>query len=106
MAKDDIKILGFWGSPYTHRVQISLNIKSIRYEFIEESMDMKSELLLKFNPVHKKVPVLIHGHKAISESLVIVQYIDDFWNNGPNILPSDPYDRATARFWAAYISDV
>jgi len=105
MASGEVKILGAWASPYVLRPQIALNIKSVEYQLLEEKFGAKSELLLKSNPVHKKMPVFIHGDKPICESLVIVQYIDEFWSSGPSILPSDPYDRATARFWAAYIDD-
>ncbi|KAL8518842.1 hypothetical protein ACS0TY_009984 [Phlomoides rotata] len=108
MAGSGVKVLGSWSSPYSNRVQITLNLKSIDYEFIEENfyMSNKSERLVEANPVHKKIPVLIHDEKAISESLVILQYIDEAWtSNGPTILPSDPYDRAIARFWASYIDD-
>lgn len=100
-----VKLLGFWASPFVNRVQIALNLKSISYEYIEQNLRSKSQLLLESNPVHKKVPVLIHGDKNISESVVIVQYIDEAWNDGPSILPSHPYDRANARFWAAYVTD-
>ena len=103
---DELKLLGLWDSPYVNRVQIVLNLKGIPYEYVEEDLLNKSELLLTSNPVHKKVPVLIHNGKPIPESQVIVQYIDEvFAATGPSVLPADPYERATARFWAAYVDD-
>ncbi|KAI3467420.1 hypothetical protein Pfo_024083 [Paulownia fortunei] len=105
MAASNVKLLGAWASPYVNRVQLALQLKSIEYEFIEENPYDKSELLLTSNPVHKKIPVLIHYDKPICESLVIVQYINDAWANGPSILPSHPHDRAVAQFWASFIND-
>ncbi|CAK9172224.1 unnamed protein product [Ilex paraguariensis] len=105
MSTSDVKLLGGWPSPFVMRARIALNIKSVDYEFLQEKVGEKSELLLKSNPVYKKIPVLIHADKPICESLIIVQYIDEVWTSGPSILPSDPYDRAIARFWAAYIDD-
>ena len=105
MAKNDVKLLGAWPSPFVMRARIALNIKSVDYELLEEKLGSKSQLLLQSNPVYKKVPVLIHENKPICESLIIVQYIDEAWSSGPSILPSDPYDRAIARFWGVYIDD-
>lgn len=104
-AASDVKLLGGWPSPYAMRVHITLKLKNIDYELLEQKMGPKSQLLLESNPVHKQIPVMIHNGKPICESLVIVEYIDEVFTSGPCILPLDSYDRATARFWAAYVDN-
>ncbi|WOH13557.1 hypothetical protein DCAR_0833067 [Daucus carota subsp. sativus] len=106
VSKSGVTVVGAFFSPFVNRVQIALNLKSVEFDYIEETLSSKSDVLLRCNPICKTVPVLIHDDKSICESLVIVQYIDQVWTeNGYCILPSDPYDRAVARFWAAFVDD-
>ncbi|XP_073111956.1 glutathione S-transferase U17-like [Elaeis guineensis] len=105
-AGEEVKLVGRWASPFVVRVGIALNLKGLGYEFSHEERGKKSELLLKSNPVYEMIPVLIHDGKPICESMIILEYIDEVWASvGRSILPADPYDRAIARFWAAYIDD-
>ena len=102
MAKG-VVLLDFWPSMFGMRLRIALSEKGVEYEYREEDLKNKSPLLLQMNPVHKKIPVLIHGDKPVCESLIALQYIDEVWNEKSPLLPSDPYQRALARFWADYV---
>ncbi|XP_057451308.1 glutathione S-transferase 3-like [Lotus japonicus] len=100
---DEVVLLDVWASMFGMRVRIALAEKGVEYEYKEENLRNKSDLLLQMNPCHKKIPVLIHNGKPICESAIIVQYIDEVWKDKAPILPSDPYERAQARFWVDYI---
>ncbi|XP_034679446.1 probable glutathione S-transferase isoform X2 [Vitis riparia] len=73
---DEIILLDFWPSMFGMKVRIALAEKGLKYEYRDEDLFNKGPLLLEMNPIHKKIPVLIH---------------------------KDPYHRAQARFWADYI---
>ncbi|KAL6313428.1 hypothetical protein AAG906_003700 [Vitis piasezkii] len=62
---DEIILLDFWPSMFGMRVRLALAEKGL------------NPLLLEMNPVHKKIPVLIHNGKPICDSgQVLSDYID------------------------------
>ncbi|XP_047324320.1 glutathione transferase GST 23-like [Impatiens glandulifera] len=104
MAERDLKLLGTKLSPFSHRIEWALKLKGIEYDFVAEDLKNKSSLLLHLNPVYKKVPTLLHRGKPVSESRIILEYIEDIWPHNP-IFPQDPLQKAYMRFWAKYVDD-
>ncbi|KAK8467713.1 hypothetical protein PHAVU_007G134800, partial [Phaseolus vulgaris] len=82
------------------------------YEKIEEDRLKKTPELLEYNPVYKRILVLVHSGKSISElgklpvfsnteSMIILEYMDQVWPHNP-LFPPHPYHKALARFWLNY----
>ncbi|KAJ6927698.1 Glutathione S-transferase U9 [Populus alba x Populus x berolinensis] len=86
-----VKLYGMWAGTYVKRVEVALRAEGIAYEHIEEDLSNKSQALLQYNPVHNKVPVLVHNGRPITESSIILEYIDEPWKQAPRVLPDDPY---------------
>ncbi|XP_038883445.1 probable glutathione S-transferase [Benincasa hispida] len=101
---EELQVFGFWSSPFSLRVELALKLKGLSYQYVEEDIANKSHLLLKYNPIYKMVPVFVHNGNPISESTIILEYIDEHWTTNP-ILPQHPYQRAQARFLAKCIDD-
>ncbi|KAL8267479.1 hypothetical protein R6Q59_004823 [Mikania micrantha] len=99
--KCEMKLLGADGSAFVTRVRFVLKLKSIEYEYIEEDLCNKSELLLTSNPVFQRVPVLFPANESpISESLSIMEYLDELQPNVHPLLPSNSSERAQCRVLA------
>lgn len=51
------------------------------------------------------VPALEYKNRALYESLIICEFIEDAYpDHTPHLLPKDPFDRAHARLWVDHVS--
>lgn len=86
------------GSPFAWRVHLALEEKELRYEPVLLSFqagDLKKPEYLKISP-HGKVPALIDGDVSLSESQVILEYLEERYPDKP-LLPPEPAARAGVR---------
>ncbi|KAL1563144.1 glutathione transferase [Salvia divinorum] len=99
-----VQLVGFWVSPFVHRVKWGMKLKGIEFEYIEEDIFNRSPLLSHLNPITGKVPVLVHDGKSLPESSIILEYLDEIWSHAP-LLALDAYHRAEDRFWARFADE-
>jgi glutathione S-transferase len=96
MKDERILVYSMAVCPFAQRTEIVLRHKNLPYEAI--SIDISKPRppeLLAVNPLGK-VPVLIHRGKALNESSVINEYLEDVCPQ-PSLFPLDPWEKAQTR---------
>ncbi len=93
--------------PYVQRAAISLAEKAVPFDRIDVDLGNKPAWFLDLSPLGK-TPVLKVGERAIFESVVILEYLEE---TQPRALhPIDPLTRAEHRAWiefgSAVLSDI
>lgn len=89
-----LKLHGFNASNYVNMVFFSLLEKGADFEFVTHYPTQEPDFLA-INPIGK-VPVLETEHGFLSETQVILEYIDQV-AGGPALLPSEPFARAQVK---------
>ncbi len=95
----------YWRSGASYRVRIALALKGIGYEPRYVHLLRKEHLdpaYLALNP-HGRVPTLVHEGRVLTQSLAIIEYLDEVFPDVP-LLPRDPAGRARVRSLALMIA--
>lgn len=102
-----MRLYGYFRSSATYRVRIALNIKGLTYQSVEVDLRagataQRSPEFLALNP-EGLVPVLVDGARTISQSVAIIEYLEET-HPVPPLLPNAPADRARVRALALAIA--
>jgi len=102
-----MKLFTYFRSSAAFRARIALNLKGIDYE--SACIDMRPQVaahrkpeFLAVNP-QGLVPALEHDGRIITQSLAIIEYLDELYPQPP-FLPAPPLDRARVRAMALTVA--
>ena len=104
---DDLILYSYWRSSASYRVRLALAIKGLTYtqvpiHLLNHGGEHTTEAYTKLNP-QALVPTLIHNGHVLTQSLAIIEYIDEIFPDPP-LLPASPLERAQTRAIAQAIA--
>jgi maleylacetoacetate isomerase len=101
-----IKLYQYWRSSASYRVRIGLHLKGLAYESVPVNLasgEQKSDAYRAQNP-QGYVPALAIEGKLLTQSLAILEYIDERFPAPNPFLPQDPVLRAHIRAMSLMIA--
>src|SRR5688572_10914384 len=100
-----MKLYGYFRSSASYRVRIALNLKGLDYEQASIPLTKGKQYEADFTAISPQnlVPVLEHEGRVLSQSLAIVQFLDEAYPE-PALFPSDFYERHRVRSLALLIA--
>ena len=95
-----MKLYGYFRSSATYRVRIALGLKGIDWEtaVVDLRAPARAQHSAEFRAVnpHGLIPVLIDGERTLTQSLAIIEYLEET-HPRPALLPRSPAERAAVR---------
>ena len=97
---EPLQLYSYWRSSAAYRVRIGLNLKGLAYDIVpvhllHDGGQQHSPEYRGINP-QQLVPVLGHGYRRLTQSLAILEYLDEMWPT-PALLPSTARERQRVR---------
>ena len=108
-----VRLYGYWRSSATWRVRIGLQLKGLPYDYVPVHLvksggEQNSAAHLRRNPM-AQVPVLSWSDDSgtvhrLTQSLAILEWLEETWTAGARLLPADPFARARCRQLAEVVN--
>jgi maleylpyruvate isomerase len=102
-----VKLYGYFRSSATYRVRIALNLKGLAWEtaLIDLRPPVSAQHTPQFRAVNPEglIPVLIDGPHTLTQSLAIMEYLEET-HPEPPLLPRTPPARAVVRALALAVA--
>lgn len=102
-----LQLYTYWRSSAAYRVRIGLHLKGLAHDLlpvhlVRDGGQQHAPDYVALNPQHL-VPTLRHGEQVLTQSLAILEYLDEVFPQAP-LLPSSPQDRARVRALAQLVA--
>jgi glutathione S-transferase len=101
-----LTLYDFGNSVCCQKVRITMCAKGLTWESVKVDLfkaEQYDPKYLKLNP-KGVVPTLVHDGKAIIESTLICEYLDDAFPE-PRLIPADPWLRTRMRLWSKMVDE-
>jgi len=106
-AAGGIALHTYWRSSAAYRVRIGLNLKGLPWQahpvhLVRDGGEQHADAYRALNP-QQLVPTLVHGGQVLTQSLAILEYLDETFPSLP-LLPADVRGRARVRALAQLVA--
>ncbi|MDE2408204.1 MAG: maleylacetoacetate isomerase [Xanthomonadaceae bacterium] len=104
---ETLRLYSYWRSSAAYRVRIGLNLKGLAYDIVPVHLlhnggQQHAETYHQVNP-QELVPALLHGKRQLTQSLAILEYLDEIWPTPP-LLPGTARERQRVRALAQLVA--
>ena len=102
---ESLKLYTYWRSSAAYRVRIALHLKGLAFESVPVHLAKDEQHASAFKDVNPQelIPVLRHGGRVLTQSLAIMEYLDETFPERP-LLPAVARDRQRVRAIAAMVA--
>ncbi|WP_240095688.1 maleylacetoacetate isomerase [Thermomonas flagellata] len=104
---EHLRLYSYWRSSAAYRVRIGLHLKGLAYETVPVHLlrDGGQQHAPEYHALNPQalVPTLMHGQRRLTQSLAILEYLDELWPTPP-LLPASARDRARVRALAQLVA--